>query len=109
MSKLTVTVLDWTPRHKNTLQGFARVRIDEMRLTIDDVAVHRKATSVWAQLPAKPWIKDGALVLDQHGGIQYSPTFTFDTRDVADAFSAAVIKALIERFPDALKLLEGAA
>jgi hypothetical protein len=57
---------------------------------------------VWAQLPARPWIKDGAVVLDDRGKIQYSPILAFDTREVADAFSRAVIKSLLEIEPDAL-------
>ena len=39
-----------------------------------------------------------ALVLER-GKIQYSPTFRFERREVADAFSAAVIRAVLDRYP----------
>jgi hypothetical protein len=97
--KLTVRVTSFKPFAKNTLVGFARVHIDEIRLTIDDVAVHRKNTAACAQLSARPWLKDGAVVLDERGRIQYSPILAFDTREVADAFSRSVIKALLEIEP----------
>jgi hypothetical protein len=42
-----------------------------MRLTIRDVAIHEKGEARWAQLPAKPQVKDGALVKDATGKIQY--------------------------------------
>ena len=39
-----------------------------MRLTIRDVAIHEKDEARWAQLPAKPQVKDGALVKDADRG-----------------------------------------
>jgi hypothetical protein len=94
MSKLTVTCADWRPLRRNTLRGFARVRVAELELTIHDVAIHEKNDRVWAQLPARPWIKDGALVTDDSGKTQYSPIMEFGRKEVRDAFSRAVIAAL---------------
>ena len=103
MSKLTLICSDWRPLKKNTLLGFARIHIGELDLTIHDVAVHEKADRRWAALPARPWIKGGAVVTGDAGKIQYSPLLEFGRREVRDAFSNAVIRAVSERFPDALE------
>jgi hypothetical protein len=42
VSKLTVTCADWRPLKRNTLLGFARIRVVELGLTIHDVAIHQK-------------------------------------------------------------------
>ena len=107
--KLSVVCADWRPLRRNTLCGFARVRIAELDLTIHDVAVHQKGDRLWAQLPSKPWIRDGQLVTGDDGKVQYSPIIEFDRRDVRDAFSQRVVAAVIAFAPDALDLAEGAA
>jgi hypothetical protein len=100
--KLTVTCGGFNPRVRNTLRGFAEITVAEMRLTIHDVAIHQKGASRWAQLPSKPWVKDGALVKDPDTGkIKYIPVMEFDGRAVADAFSRVVIDAVLARAPDA--------
>lgn len=98
---LTIAVTEFKPLRKNTLVGFATVRIAEMRLTIREIAIHEKNESRWAQLPARPWLKNNALVFDARGKVQYSPLLEWDNRDVADAFSARVIAALLEHTPSA--------
>jgi hypothetical protein len=109
VSKLSVTCADWRPLHRNTLRGFARVRIAELDLTIHDVAIHEKNGRAWAQMPAKPWIRDGQLVADDTGKVQYSPILEFNRREVREAFSQRVIAAVINFAPQALDLTEGAA
>jgi hypothetical protein len=54
MGKLTVRVESFTPRCKNTLRGFATVKIAELHLIINDVAIHTKNGQTWAQLPSRP-------------------------------------------------------
>ena len=99
--KLTVTCESFYPLIRNTLRGFAEISIAEMRLTIRDVAVHEKGESRWAALPAKPQIKDGALVKDVTGKVQYVHILDFDSREMRDAFSRAVMQAVLERAPEA--------
>jgi hypothetical protein len=95
MARLTVTCAGWRPLQRNTLLGFATVRIAEMRMTVADVAVHEKNGSRWAQLPSKPMISKGRdLVTDDNGKIKYAPIFSFDSKEVERAFSAAVVKAV---------------
>jgi hypothetical protein len=104
-NKFTV---DFHPLHRNTLRGFARVEIAELKLEIGDIAVHEKGAARWAQLPAKPQIRDGALVVDETTGkIAYKPVMQFTRRAVADAFSARVIDAVLGAFPAALDCGDG--
>jgi hypothetical protein len=107
MSKLALTCDDWKALRKNTLLGFATIKIEATRLTIKDIAVHEKGDRRWAQLPAKPQLKDGRAVTDTSGKAQYVPIMSFDSRDVADAFSAAVVKAILEHEPRAFDADQG--
>ena len=99
--KLTVTSESFHPLIRNTLRGFAEISVAEMRLRIRDVAIHEKGESRWAALPAKPQIKDGTLVKDVTGKVQYVHILDFDSREVRDAFSRAVVQAVLERAPEA--------
>lgn len=101
MSKLTVHCTDFRPLRRNTLCGFAIITIAELKLTIRDVAIHQKGELRWAQLPAKPQIKDGALIKDSAGKVQYWPVLEFTSDPVRKAFSQAVIAAVLERVPGA--------
>jgi hypothetical protein len=101
VGKLTVTCESFHPLVRNTLRGFAEISIAEMRLTIRDIAIHEKGEARWAQLPAKAQIKDGTLVKDASRKIQYFAIMDFDSRDVRDAFSRAVVQAVLERQPEA--------
>jgi hypothetical protein len=103
-SKFTITCEGFRPLVRNTLRGFASVTIAELKLTIRDIAVHEKGESRWAQLPAKPQIRDGELVGDDAGKIQYWPIMEFTSPAVRDAFSARVVEALLEFAPSAFDL-----
>lgn len=97
--KLTCT--DWRPLNRNTLQGFAAIKIEDLGLLVRDVAVHEKAGRRWAQLPAKPQIRDGAAVVGPDGRVTYFPMLEFDSRPRRDAFSNAVCVAILARDPKA--------
>jgi hypothetical protein len=109
MNKLTVTCTAWRPLRRNTLTGFATVEIPEMRLIIHDIAIHQKGEARWAQLPSKPWVRDGALVLDEMGKPTYSPMLEFTDRPTREAFSRRAVEAVLRFDPHALKLAEGVA
>ena len=104
MTKLTITCESWKPLQRNTLRGFATVVIGELELRLTDVAVHAKGDRRWAQLPARPWVRNGVLVTGDDGKIQYSPILEFARREVADAFSRAVIDAILRVDPHALEM-----
>lgn len=96
--KLTVTVTDFRPYHRNTLRGFATVHVDELKLTIHDLAVHQHDNGKrWVGLPAKPVIdSSGVAKRNAEGKLEYAKLLSFDSRGVSDAFSEAVIAALLE-------------
>jgi hypothetical protein len=104
--KLSIVCVDWRPLRKNTLLGFARIHIGELDLTIHDVAVHEKADRRWAALPARPRIRDGAVVTDDDGKVQYSPILEFSRREVRDAFSQRVVDAVTRFDQYALQMEE---
>jgi hypothetical protein len=56
--------------------------------------------SRWAQLPSKAQVQAGHLVTDDRGKIQYVHIMDFDP-EVRDAFSRAVVAAVLERDPGA--------
>jgi hypothetical protein len=96
MSKLSLSCNHFRAFKRNTLHGFATIRIEQMKLTIRDVAVHQKNAARWAQLPAKPMVnQDGTALRDETGRIKYTPVLEFDGRAVRDAFSAAAIAAVL--------------
>ena len=97
--KLSIVCAAWRPWHKNTLQGFASVEI---------VGVHESHGKFWAALPARPWVNGLEVLTDDAGKIRYSTILEFSRREVRDAFSRAVVRAVCERFPDALALEEAA-
>ena len=107
MTKMTVTCTGFRPMQRNTLQGFATLRIPDICLTIHDVAVHQKNASRWVQLPSKPQVdKNGNLIKDSSGKTRYSVLFEFDNDAVRKAFSARACAAIAEAEPDAFREVE---
>jgi hypothetical protein len=103
MTKLTLECRGFRPVVKNTLRGFAEVYVKDMCLTIRDVALHVKGDSRWASLPAKPMVmKDGTVAKDDTTGkMKFVNILEFSSRDVASAFSSAVIAAVLRHSPNA--------
>ena len=94
---------------KGSLVGFAIIHIRELHLVIYDVALHRKGASRWAQLPAKPAVRDGRHLTDAATGKpQYVPNLEFDDRETRDAFSAAVWAAVASQYPEGGEMAETA-
>jgi hypothetical protein len=106
MSKFRITIESFTPRCRNTLRGFCMVKIEELHLLLGDVAIHTKNGQSWAQLPMRPWIKDGQVVVGDDGKPKYFAILDFDNTKVRDAFSDPVVKALLEHNPHALECRE---
>jgi len=91
----TVVCTAFKPFERNTLKGFADLWLRGARLNIRGCAVHEKNGKRWVQLPAKPQLdKDRELIRDAGGKIQYAPVMEFDSREVADRFNAAALKAV---------------
>src|SRR5262245_23543123 len=101
MDKLTLECVGFRPLQRNTLVGFAAVRISAMRLTILEVALHTKGEAQWAQLPSTAQLRDGMLVRNEQGKTQFVAVLEYDTPGVRNAFSQAVVRAALEHDPQA--------
>jgi hypothetical protein len=100
MGKLTVTCKGYTPIGKNSLLGKADIYVAEMRLTIHGVLILKSNDRMWASLPSPAMLdKDGVALRDDRGKVKYSYCFEFDSREVRDAFSRAVIDAVTTHAP----------
>jgi hypothetical protein len=107
--KLTLTCKSYTPIEKNSLLGKADIYVAEMRLTIRGVLILKSNERMWASLPSPAMLdKEGVALRDDRGKVKYSYCFEFDGREVRDAFSRAVIAAVLARAPEAFDE-EGAA
>jgi hypothetical protein len=94
---------------RHSLRGFAKIRTAEFKFVLHDVAIHEKNGRAWAAPPSRPWARDGALVMGDDGNVRYSRILEIEGREVRDAFSDAVIRAVLDRHPDALTRPEGVA
>lgn len=65
MAKHAIEVVTWKPCERNTLRGFADIRVRELHLVIYGVAMHERDGSRWTQLPAKSLVIK--LVRDDNG------------------------------------------
>jgi hypothetical protein len=103
MPKFTIECIEFTPFVRNTLRGFATIRLPELKLVIHDIAVHEHPNgSRWASLPAKPLIdKIGVAKRNPAGKVEYAQLFEFGGRETRDAFSAAVVRAVLAFAPTA--------
>jgi hypothetical protein len=91
---MPVSLLEWKSLKKNSLRGFATVRIGKS-MKVSDVPVHCSGGRRWASLPSKPQINsDGVALRDDRGKIKYIPIVAWTDKDSADRFSEAVISAI---------------
>jgi hypothetical protein len=85
----------WKPFERNTLKGFADLHLRDARLKVCGCAVHEKNGKHWVQLPARPQLDaNRELVKDRTGKVQYAKVMEFDSREVADRFSEAALRAI---------------
>ena len=90
-----VICIAWKPIERNTLRGFADLWVRAARMNFRGCALHEKDGRRWIQLPARPQLdKDRQLVRDDAGKVQYARILDFDSREVADRFNAAALKAI---------------
>lgn len=83
-----VEIISFKEYQKNTLQGFATVRLTNIGLEIREITIHQKNDSQWIGMPAKPYDKDGKT--------QYSYIVHFYDKDKGNVFQSEVLKALKE-------------
>jgi hypothetical protein len=95
-----VVIEEFTPVIKNTLRGFARVRMPS-GVVFHDVAIHRKGDSSWASPASKPMIgRDGQQIKDQAGKPLWCPVVSFASKELRERFSGAVLDALRAAHPE---------
>lgn len=96
-----VIVEEFTAIARNTLRGFARIRMPS-GLIFHDVAIHQKGDSAWAAPASKVQVtRDGNTIRSGDGKLAYSPVVTFASRDLRDRFSKAVVDAMRRAHPEA--------
>ena len=87
-ASLGCTIEEFNLLVRNSLRGFARVRLPS-GMVLHDVAIHQKDGSAWASPASKPQLgRDGNVIRDTNGRIQYSPVVSFASRELRDRFSS---------------------
>ena len=96
-------VEEFTAIRKNTLRGFAKVRLAS-GMILHDIAVHVGSDDkAWASPPSKPMLdREGQALRDQTGKIRYSPVIGFATKEQRDRFSDAIVDAVRKSHAEAL-------
>jgi hypothetical protein len=97
-----MVVTEFVSRTSGSLIGFAKVS-QPSGMVIADVAIHTVNGKSWAQPPAKPMLnREGQHMADKAGKRVWVPIISFETRDLRDKWSGAVIAALRASHPEAL-------
>jgi DNA-binding cell septation regulator SpoVG len=86
---------------KGSLIALATVRLP-IGLTIIDCPVFTGERGPWVALPSRPSLDRDGRQRVAGDRKQYEPVLAWPSRDVADAFSAAVLALIRERHPGAL-------
>jgi DNA-binding cell septation regulator SpoVG len=93
---------DWRPHSSGALRGFVRIELD-IGLVIPGIKVVLGTNGPFVLMPEQPIVQDGKLKRDVSGKLVYAPTVHWRDRKMADKFSAAVIRLLLAKYPDALE------
>jgi len=96
-------VEEFSALRKNTLRGFAKVRLAS-GMILHDVAIHAgDGDKAWASSPSKPMLdREGQVLRDAEGKVRYAPMISFATKEHRDRFSTLVVDAVRETNPEAL-------
>jgi hypothetical protein len=58
----SLVILEFTPCRRNTLRGFASIRLPAFKQTIHAIAVHEQNGRRWVvAMPARPMVENGML------------------------------------------------
>lgn len=96
-------VEEFTAIRKNTLRGFAKVRLAS-GMILHDIAIHLGSDDkAWASSPSKAMLdREGQALRDETGKIRYSPVIGFATKQQRDRFSDIIVRAVRESHAEAL-------
>ena len=96
------TVEEFSAVTKNTLRGFAKVRMPS-GMIFAEVAVHVRDGRAWASPPSKPVLtRDGQHMRGSDGKLLWTQLIIFANRELRDRWSDAVLAALRQSHPHAL-------
>ena len=70
------------------------------------VTLHAYAGKVWASPPARPWLKDGAVIDETTGKPRYLSVVDFANHATRRAWSEQIVRATRSAHPDALPFWE---
>ena len=98
-----ITVLNWKPVAADRLRGFCDAQLPS-GMVLHEISIMRgEDGQFWANPPAKPMIdRAGHVMLDNNGRRRYTSCVSFADAATKRRFSAAVIEALRQTFPEAL-------
>lgn len=93
-------LVSFKPMRKNTLVGFATVRLP-IGLIVHDCPVNQSHGKAWASLPAKPQIDKDGQAIRKRAKVAYAVVLEWDETRLRDAFSERVCAAVRAQHPDA--------
>lgn len=97
-----LTVSDFRPMESGALRGFAQVNSPSGTI-MHGCGIFEKDRRWWASPPVKPILsKDGTVQRDSNLRKKYEPIISFVDRATEQRWSAAVIEALREAFPEVM-------
>lgn len=85
---MSVTIINFKPMGRGTLQGFADIFVPKMGLEFYGITYHKKGTQEWVNLPQREVIEK------ETGAKKYMHQVRFKERSHQDAFSKTVIDAI---------------
>ena len=95
-------LVGWRPVAKGSLRGFAVVELP-IGLKIHDIPVFIGKNGPWASLPSKPQIDRDGRQKVANGKAAFSPVLEWQSRELSDRFSAAVVSLVRDAHPGALE------
>jgi hypothetical protein len=99
---VSATIEEFKPLSKNSLRGFAHVRMPS-GVIFHDVSIHNSSGAWWASPASKPQInRDGMCLRGRDGKILYVPIVSFASRELREKFSNSIIEAMRTAHPEAL-------
>jgi hypothetical protein len=90
-----IICLNWRPCPRNTLRGFARIKIFPWGLIINDITVHTQNGKEWATFAGTPQLDENRELVREPGGkIRYYPHLWFEIPDLTRTFSTEAVRAV---------------
>jgi hypothetical protein len=79
-------VSEWRPYIKNTLRAFVTFQLPS-HMVVRDCTLHAKGEARWVGLPARPIVKDGAIV-------SWAPVVDFNDHEARARFQKLALEAI---------------